>query len=60
MDPKTYGIWMGTQILRGKDKQGKPYCLVLLDSEGIGKTEKNHMLNLGWSPIIRKRPETHI
>ncbi|XP_078583830.1 uncharacterized protein LOC144866343 [Branchiostoma floridae x Branchiostoma japonicum] len=30
MDPKTFGIWMGTKVLRGKD-----FTIVLLDTEGI-------------------------
>ncbi|KAI8499777.1 Guanylate-binding protein 5 [Branchiostoma belcheri] len=30
MDPKTFGIWMGTSVLRGKD-----FTMVLLDTEGI-------------------------
>ncbi|KAI8491727.1 Guanylate-binding protein 5 [Branchiostoma belcheri] len=30
MDPKTFGIWMGTSVLRGKD-----FTIVLLDTEGI-------------------------
>ncbi|XP_078583345.1 uncharacterized protein LOC144866030 [Branchiostoma floridae x Branchiostoma japonicum] len=30
MDPKTFGIWMGTNVLRGKD-----FTIVLLDTEGI-------------------------
>ncbi|KAI8491726.1 Guanylate-binding protein 5 [Branchiostoma belcheri] len=29
-DPKTFGIWMGTSVLRGKD-----FTIVLLDTEGI-------------------------
>lgn len=36
-DPKTFGIWMGTKILVGKDKNGKEMAVVLLDTEGIGK-----------------------
>ncbi|KAI8492556.1 Guanylate-binding protein 5 [Branchiostoma belcheri] len=30
MDPQTFGIWMGTKVLRGKD-----FTIVLLDTEGI-------------------------
>eukprot|EP00058_Branchiostoma_floridae_P027686 XP_002613177.1 hypothetical protein BRAFLDRAFT_120270 [Branchiostoma floridae] len=30
MDPQTFGIWMGTSVLRGKD-----FTIVLLDTEGI-------------------------
>ncbi|XP_019637963.1 PREDICTED: uncharacterized protein LOC109480255 [Branchiostoma belcheri] len=30
MDPETFGIWMGTKVLRGKD-----FTIVLLDTEGI-------------------------
>ncbi|KAI8499779.1 Guanylate-binding protein 5 [Branchiostoma belcheri] len=30
LDPKTFGIWMGTSVLRGKD-----FTIVLLDTEGI-------------------------
>ncbi|XP_035664224.1 guanylate-binding protein 6-like [Branchiostoma floridae] len=29
-DPQTFGIWMGTKVLRGKD-----FTIVLLDTEGI-------------------------
>ena len=36
-DPKTFGIWMGTKILVGKDKNGKELAVLLLDTEGIGK-----------------------
>ena len=36
-DPKTFGIWMGTKILVGKDKNGKEMAILLLDTEGIGK-----------------------
>lgn len=36
-DPKTFGIWMGTKILVGKDKNGKEQAVLLLDTEGIGK-----------------------
>ena len=34
-DPKTFGIWMGTKILVGKDKSGKEQAVLLLDTEGI-------------------------
>ncbi|XP_028409814.1 guanylate-binding protein 1-like [Dendronephthya gigantea] len=34
-DPKTFGIWMGTKILLGKDKNGKEQAVLLLDTEGI-------------------------
>ncbi|CAB4027380.1 guanylate-binding 1-like, partial [Paramuricea clavata] len=34
-DPKTFGIWMGTKILVGKDKNGKEHAVLLLDTEGI-------------------------
>ncbi|CAB4020782.1 guanylate-binding 1-like, partial [Paramuricea clavata] len=34
-DPKTFGIWMGTKILVGKDKNGKEQAVLLLDTEGI-------------------------
>ncbi|XP_078583590.1 uncharacterized protein LOC144866179 [Branchiostoma floridae x Branchiostoma japonicum] len=30
MDPQTFGIWMGTKVLRGKD-----FTIMLLDTEGI-------------------------
>ncbi|XP_066265728.1 guanylate-binding protein 3-like [Branchiostoma lanceolatum] len=30
MDPQTFGIWMGTKVMRGKD-----FTIVLLDTEGI-------------------------
>ena len=36
-DPKTFGIWMGTKILVGKDKNGKEMAILLLDTEGIGR-----------------------
>ena len=36
-DPKTFGIWMGTKILVGKDQNGKEQAVLLLDTEGIGK-----------------------
>ncbi len=36
-DPKTFGIWMGTKILVGKDKNGQEMAVLLLDTEGIGK-----------------------
>ena len=36
-NPKTFGIWMGTKILVGKDKNGKEMAILLLDTEGIGK-----------------------
>lgn len=34
-DPKTFGIWMGTKILKGKDKNGNELAVILLDTEGI-------------------------
>ena len=38
-DPKTFGIWMGTKILKGKDKNGNEQAVLLLDTEGIGENE---------------------
>ena len=38
-DPKTFGIWMGTKILVGKDKNGQEMAVLLLDTEGIGNCE---------------------
>lgn len=34
-DPKTFGIWMGTSIIKGKDKNGNEQAILLLDTEGI-------------------------
>ena len=44
-NPETYGIWMGTHVLRGRNNNGKPFTVILLDTEGIGKEVRYVLLN---------------